>query len=213
MDELSGANGIIIQGISYDLKSLEQFIWQKLVNGAVKPKHNFHTMVVSTVNLECESTIRTVVNRKVDEKNKIIYFYTDKRSRKFKNLLNSNKLSLLLYDSRQQTQVVIKAIATLHTNDFLANEKWNSLNLRSRSAYMSVSEPNSMVGFPTNGLDEKFNLLEPTLLESDLYSQNFTVISCQVLEIEFLQLQKTGHRKAIYSYLNGEFFFSSWLIP
>jgi general stress protein 26 len=59
------------------------------------------------------AALRIVVNRKVDESNKTIYFHTS-RSRKFSDLEQDNRISLLFYDARQRVQIVVKAFATLH---------------------------------------------------------------------------------------------------
>jgi general stress protein 26 len=52
-------------------------------------------MCVGTID-ENTAALRIVVNRKVDESNKTIYFHTDNRSRKFSDLEQDNRISFVL---------------------------------------------------------------------------------------------------------------------
>jgi pyridoxine/pyridoxamine 5'-phosphate oxidase len=70
-------------------------------------KNGFRTMCVGTVDVKA-AALRIVVNRKVDEVHKTIYFHTDNRSRKYIDLIKDNRISLLFYDARQRVQIVVK---------------------------------------------------------------------------------------------------------
>jgi hypothetical protein len=70
-------------------------------------KNGFRTMCVGTVDENKAAALR-VVNRKVDEVHKTIYFHTDNRSRKYIDLIKDNRISLLFYDARQRVQIVVK---------------------------------------------------------------------------------------------------------
>jgi general stress protein 26 len=59
-------------------------------------------MCVGTIDEKKHCRTTNVVNRKVDESNKTIYFHTDNRSRKFSDLEQDNRISLLFYDARQK---------------------------------------------------------------------------------------------------------------
>jgi general stress protein 26 len=63
-------------------------------------KNGFRTMC--TVDENKAAALRIVVNRKVDEVHKTIYFHTDNRSRKYIDLIKDNRISLLFYDARQR---------------------------------------------------------------------------------------------------------------
>jgi pyridoxamine 5'-phosphate oxidase len=206
-------NFIIINDIQHDLASIEALAWKKLVNGSVKKKNGFRTMCVGTVNENNEASIRIVVNRKVDEPNKTIYFYTDNRSRKFQDLLRDNRLSLLFYDARQKIQIMVKAHATLHTNDLLATDKWRTTSPQARLGYMTFEAPNTKSENPTLGYDERFSEIKPTELESDPYQKNFSVIACTVYELEFLYLDYLGNRKANFYYKKGLLDNCFWTVP
>ncbi len=206
-------NGIIINDTNYNLESLESLIWKKLVNGSVKKKNGFRTMCVGTVDENNLSSLRIVVNRKVNEQAKIINFHTDNRSRKYVHLEKDNRLSLLFYDARQKVQIVIKAIVTIHTNDALSIDRWKATSAQARLGYMTIDAPSTKCNKPTLGYDERFSEVKPTVEESDAFSKNFSVVACQVYELEFLYLDFSGNRKAHFFYKNGQIFDCFWAVP
>ena len=206
-------NEIIINKINYNLKSLEELAWKKLVNGSVKKKNGFRTMCVGTSSKNSEASIRIVINRKVDESKKTIYFHTDNRSRKYQDLQVDNRISLLFYDARQRVQIMVKAHATLHNNDALSSDRWKATSPQARLGYMTIEPPNTKSDIPTLGYDKRFSEIKPTDIESDPYQKNFTVISCQVYELEFLYLDYLGNRKANFYYKNGVLDNFFWAVP
>jgi pyridoxamine 5'-phosphate oxidase len=206
-------NNISINAISYNLKEIEQLVWKKLVNGSVKKKNGFRTMCVGTIGENADSNLRIVINRKVDEVSKKIFFYTDIRSRKFSDLTVDNRVSLLFYDARQSIQIVIKANAKLHTNDNLKNDRWQATSSQARLGYMTIDAPNTKSEIPTLGYEERFATIKPTNEESDLYKENFAVIECEAYEVEFLYLNFSGNRKANFYYKNGLLIDSFWAVP
>ena len=207
------ANTITINSIAYNLNDLEQYVWKKLVNGAIKKKNGCRTMCVATISKSHECNVRTVVNRKVDELQKKIFFHTDVRSRKFADLQNDNQVSLLFYDTRQNMQVAIKASAKIHTNNELAQNRWQATSLKARLAYMTVDEPNTKSALPTLGYADQYLIQVPTEAESDAFKLNFAVIECDAHSIEFLWLHFSGNRKANFNYKNGVIENAYWAVP
>jgi pyridoxamine 5'-phosphate oxidase len=204
---------IVINDIHYDLDGLEQLAWKQLVSGAARSKDGFHTLCVATMNTEGEPTLRTVVHRKADEIVKKIFFHTDTRSRKFQDLQRDSRLSMLFYDAHRRIQMTLKATATLHTTDALAEDRWRATNAQSRRCYMTIDAPNTTADFPTVGYDKRFAKTDPTEDESCAFRQNFAVVECQTHHLEFLFLHHTGNRKAIFKYENGVLKESFWAVP
>lgn len=204
---------ITINDTKYNLQGIESLAWKKLVNGSVKKKNGFRTMCVGTVDANNTSAIRIVVNRKVDEVHKTIYFHTDNRSRKHKDLIKDNRISLLFYDARQRVQIVVKAHATLHTNDALSNDRWKATSPQARLGYMTLEPPNTRSDQQTLGYKERFAITKPTDEESNPFEKNFTVVACKVYELEFLFLDFHGNRKANFYYENGIATDCFWAVP
>lgn len=209
----SSDQSIYINSISYNLQEIEELAWKKLVNGSIKKKNGFRTMFVGTINEIGEATLRTVVNRKVDQINKTIYFHTDIRSRKIENLQNDNRISILFYDSKQRTQIAVKAIAILHIDNDLQKNRWQATSSQARLGYMTIDAPNTASLEPTLGYNEKFSVEKPTNEESDLFKENFVVVACLVYELEFLYLDFLGNRKANFFYDDKMLTNSFWAVP
>lgn len=197
----------------YNLQELESLAWKKLVNGAVKKKNGFRNMYVATMNGNGEASIRTVVNRKVDEFDKKIYFHTDIRSRKIESLKIDNRVSLLFYDAKQRVQITIKAHVILHVNNDMQKNRWQATSPQARLGYMTVDAPNTKSDDPTLGYDDKFATNKPSDAESDIFKENFVVVECHVYELEFLYLDYLGNRKANYFYKNGIMIDNFWAVP
>lgn len=206
-------DSIRINDTDYNLESIESLAWKKLVNGSVKKKNGFRTMCVGTVGENNSVFLRTVINRKVDETQKIIFFHTDNRSRKFHDLQNDNSISLLFYDARQRIQIVVKARVNFHTNDDVANERWNATSPQARLGYMTIAPPNTKSEKPILGYEERFSVIKPTNEESDLFKKNFSVIACYVYELEFLYLDFHGNRKANFYYKDKFLTDCYWTVP
>jgi pyridoxine/pyridoxamine 5'-phosphate oxidase len=206
-------DSITISDIKYDLQSLEALAWKKLLNGSVKKKNGFRTMCASTVNKNNEASLRIVINRKVDEAKKTIYFYTDNRSRKFYDLQKDNRISLLFYDPRQKVQIVVKAYTKFHTDNLLSKDKWKSTSAQARLGYMTILPPNTKSITTTLGYENRFSDVKPTDEESNLYENNFSVIACEVYDLEFLYLDYLGNRKANFYYKNGDLTDCYWVVP
>ena len=170
---------ITINDTKYNLQGIESLAWKKLVNGSVKKKNGFRTMCVGTVDENKAAAIRIVVNRKVDEVHKTIYFHTDNRSRKHSDLIKDDRISLLFYDARQRVQIVVKAHATLHTNDALSNDRWKATSPQARLGYMTLEPPNTRSDQPTLGYEERFAITKPTDEESNPFEKKLYCSSLQ----------------------------------
>ncbi len=206
-------NCIKINYTNYDLLAIEALAWKKLVNGSVKKKNGFRTMCVGTRNENNTASLRIVVNRKVDEVQKTIFFHTDNRSRKFYDLQKDNRISLLFYDARQRVQITVKAHAAFHTNDVVAKDRWRATSPQARLGYMTNEPPNTKSDKPTLGYEERFSEIKPTDAESDAFEQNFSVVACKVYELEFLYLDYLGNRKANFCYDNAILMDRFWTVP
>jgi len=204
---------ITINEVKFDLQSLEGLAWKKLLNGSIKKKNGFRTMCVGTIDENNAAALRIVVNRKVDEVQKTIFFHTDNRSRKYNDLTKDNRISLLFYDARQRVQIVVKAYATIYSNNALVNDRWKATSPQARLGYMTNEPPNTKSDQPTLGYDEHFAITKPTDDESNPFEKNFSVVSCTVYELEFLYLDFHGNRKANFYYENSVLVRGHWAVP
>lgn len=200
---------VIIYNISYSIDELEKDCWNRLINGAIKSRDPFHTPCVATIN-KGDVSLRTVVMRKALPLSREIRFHTDTRSHKWKELEADNTISALFYDASSRIQLRVQGKAVLHFKNEITTEAWHKTVLSSRRCYLTALSPSSFSDFPTSGLSEEIEQENFTIEESEIGQQNFGVVSIQVASIEWLWLNHSGHRRALFDYVEGSY---RWMIP
>jgi pyridoxamine 5'-phosphate oxidase len=203
---------IKINGINFDLADIEKDCWIRMLNGSLKSKDALHNPVVANIENGIVS-MRTVVLRKVDTKNKTILLHTDIRSGKWKGLEKNNVVSWLFYDAQSRYQIRVGGIAKLHYNDSIADEAWGRSSANSRKIYLGDEAPSEISDIPTSGLDAKFESNNPTVEETEIGRKNFGVVVTKANWIDWLWLSSGGHRRAKFEYDAELNLKGSWLLP
>ena len=204
-------DSVIINQIPYNLDSILEDCWHRLINGANSSKHSFHNPSIATINGSFPE-IRTVVLRKVIPQEKTLIFHTDYRSPKINQIKKNNTICWLFYDAKSRIQIRLKTVATIHYQDDISLKRWNESRLESRKIYLVNPAPSTMVKSPTDGLSEHLN--NKDLTEENLTPgyENFAVVKNRVIEIDWLFLNHDGHRRA--KFLLGENEVEKyWMIP
>ena len=205
-------NSVQIDGIQYDLTALEKDCWLRLLNGSLSYKNPLHNPVVANNSIK-GINLRTVVLRKVDTLTKELFFHTDIRSGKWKELREDNSISWHFYNPAGKLQIRLSGNVTLHQDDAIANEAWSNSKMSSRKVYMGESGPSAIIALPASGLSQKFETDDPSPEESEAGRKNFGVVSAQINWMEWLWLNSKGHRRATFVYSSPENFEANWLIP
>ena len=213
MSKLITDDKVIINDIPYRLDDIERLSWRMLYHGVLMSRNPMHYMGVATYG-ESGINLRTVVLRHADPDGKILRFHTDVRSGKWRDLQADPRVSLLLYDNPEKTQLRLTGIAFLHTDDALVEEAWEKTALYSRRCYLSVEAPSAFSEIPTSGLPESYSDANPSIEESTLGRKNFGVVVVQAQSLDWLNLNAHGHRRAKYFYDEaGNVSRATWLVP
>lgn len=195
-----------------DLANIETDCWQRMFNGTGQGTHPFRTAVVGNADAD-KVHMRTVVVRKVNTIRKHVSFYTDTRSVKWKQLQHQPGCSLLFYDPNEQIQIRLSGNASLHQLDELADKAWSETGITNRRNYLSDSAPSTSSPVATDGLDAIKEIESLSLAETEKGCKNFGVVVIAVDWMEWLWLNREGHRRAIFNYTTDGSFTASWLIP
>ena len=173
-----------------DLDKGELKIWDLLAQGVVNKKSKFHTPTLSTVNGNMINS-RTIILRKVDNKTKMLFFYSDSRSRKVLNIIQNNNVTVHLYEPRFKLQVQLYGHAKIENNSEKTKNIWSSLNSFSKKNYLSALSPGEKI----DSLDDlKYN----TDNEEAFY--NFSLIYFKVSKLECLQLSDIKNIRVEFVY-------------
>jgi hypothetical protein len=171
------------------LDEAERDAWDRLLAGASRASHPFHTMSVATVGLDGTPQCRTVVLRKVSREARELWFHTDARSPKVRELQQSPVASLLLYDAAEKTQVRLDCRVRVHTQDEAAKARWEASKASSRLCYSNpipstvrVEAPPAAATVDTGGFER------------------FAAVRCTARRLEWLLLRASGHVRAEFHY-------------
>ena len=149
--------------------------------------------------------------RKALATEKTLIFHTDYRSPKLNQIVKNDKISWLFYDQKAKIQLRIKTNATVHHNDEITLKQWFAARSESKKTYSVKPAPSAISDFSTDGLSE-FKETELSDKQLDTGYQNFAVIKCMVKELDWLYLNKDGHRRAKFIFQNDTVK-QYWLIP
>jgi pyridoxine/pyridoxamine 5'-phosphate oxidase len=172
--------------------------------GAADRRSPFHTMTVATVREDGSPSARTVVLRSFDRAKRTLSFHCDARTRKFAELKRSPRFAAHFYDAGAKLQLRLDCEAALHSNDTVSEQAWAVSQPMSRECYRQAAAPGSALDDPAEASASAKEAVEAF--------KNFAVISGRILALEWLYLASAGHRRALFTWRDGELR-QSWLAP
>ena len=193
----------------FSLKNIHKQIWQNLSMGIENSTSTFHYPNICTINNEGYPSIRTVVLRKIDKINYKLFFNTDIRSLKWKELQNSSFITAHFYDNKLKTQLRIYGKPKLHYKNNEWEEAWKNTKNMSRECYASPYAPSIIINEPKI-IDNTFSQLNKNKL--DKFKVNFGRIEIKIKHIDWLYLKHSGHRRAKFIYDENKITMN-WLAP
>ncbi len=194
-----------------NLNKVYSKIWDLLILGLKNRNAPFHIPVFICGNKE-KNDGRIVVLRGVNEKEKKIWFHSDIRSNKMKNLKYNSNATLLFYDKVEKVQLRIGVNTKINYQNDITEKSWKKTTLMSRQCYLGEKAPGSNSLEPSSGLTENIDNLKYSLEESEVGYKNFCVIETFIKSIEWLYLAAKGHRRAYFTFKNNSVE-KKWLIP
>ena len=186
-------------------------IWFMLEQGATHSDDPFHWPVLGTTARE-GCSLRTVILRQVKVPDRILVCHTDARSAKVQEIMNCSQTSWLFYHPKKKIQLRILGYATLHAHDAYADRQWADTSITSRLNYCTSQPPGARIGKPSSGLPDFLLNKIPTLLKTERCRKNFMVIVVHVFSIDWLLLNITGNRRALFKW-DKDRLRSTWLVP
>jgi len=186
---------------------------KELLTESVKDRHHpFHTPVFTNININNLCDSRIIVLRHFDPEKYILNFHADFRSPKVTNLSQNKNSLFLFYDLYLKIQLRIKTISNVNNQNDTAKIMWDKTSLMSRKCYLTKKAPSSITDIPEDGIDLDLKGKEPTKADSEIGYKNFTVIENKIVEIDWLYLDASGHRRLNIKLNNKKPSFD-WIIP
>jgi pyridoxamine 5'-phosphate oxidase len=186
--------------------------WTLWVRGGVDRRSAFHTPVVATVDDAGAPQARVMVLRQADREMRSLRFHTDTRSGKVEQLAAMPDISVLGYDAASKIQLRVRGTGVIHQTGEAVEAAWAKTGLPSRKCYLARAAPGSISDAPTSGLDDGYDVRDPTLVESMPGRAHFSILLVSVDSIEWVYLAATGHRRARFDW-TGTDWRKEWLVP
>jgi pyridoxamine 5'-phosphate oxidase len=183
-----------------DLAATLQTAFALLARGVADRRSHFHTPVLGTVGRDGRPRLRTLVLRGFDAAERTLRLHTDNRTEKAADILTQPRVSLLGYDPGQRVQMRLDALATLHTDDAVADAGWAASRDFSRMAYAVEPAPGRPAAEPP-----------PAPLDPAAGRPNFAVILLRFDRLEWLWLAAEGHQRALFTWDAEPN--AAWLVP
>jgi len=192
------------------LEEIHTHVWGTLARGGADAKHPYHFPVMATCK-QNEAHQRTLVLRKVGIEKRLLLCYSDVRTQKVEDINLVQLSNWLFYNHQDKEQLRVRTRVVLHHQDELCREIWNNIPPKNRADYIGPMAPGSITESYTANLPDNF-MESPTEANTAQGWKNFSVIECEVYEIDFLKLMKGGHLRALFSWKENAWE-HNWLAP
>lgn len=184
-----------------DLRAVRDTAFALLARGVGDRRHPFHTPTLASIGLDGAPRARTLVLRGFDASARLIRLHSDRRSEKFAELTRDPRCAVHFYDPAGQIQIRLEGIASLHSEDVVAEAAWAASRPFSRMCYAIEPAPGTAIAAP------------PAAPQDEAAGRpNFGVVLLHMHSLEWLWLAADGHRRARLDWLPGEER-ATWLVP
>ena len=188
---------------------LSRKIWVQLQRASVDRHHEWRTPVLASLGRDGSVQARTVVLRRADIEAKRLLFYTDRRSPKVLELKANPAASLVFWSRRLSWQIRVQVSTHVFEAGPMVDSAWASVAQSPAAGdYLSSAPPGSVFPAPAVAPETPAGLegLQPPELHSGPH--HLAVVCSDVLSIDWLELSRAGHRRALLT--TGA---PQWLVP
>ena len=195
---------------SSSLPEILDHVWGLLVRGGADKKHPYHYPALATYGTDGLQQ-RIVVLRKTIQADRQLRSYSDARTQKIEDLQQQPEAHWLFYDHGSKEQIRARTRLTLHRQDALAKELWDTIPPKGRGDYIGPVAPGTRTEQYTDNLPEAFEE-EPTEENTRVGLDHFVVMEGEVVALDYLKLMHEGHVRAQFDWQDGEWA-SHWTAP
>lgn len=166
----------------------------------------FHTPVISSLN-EKEISSRVMVLRDHIASKRVIRFHSDFRSDKVRELKDNKTISVIGYDPNLKTQIRLTGKAKINHMNKSSKKAWEESQAISKKCYSVKDGSSTQMHKP-----ELYDFHMKDVSVEDGY-ENFCTIEIYYESLEFLYLQRQGHRRCKFKWNSKGKLQSFWLVP
>ncbi|MEX8496068.1 pyridoxamine 5'-phosphate oxidase family protein [Sphaerotilus sp.] len=186
-----------------ELQAQGTALWAELVRAAGMHGHPWRQLVLATTCAVRGAQARTVVLREVDPAARELVIYTDTRSPKVAQLDRDPRAQIVCWSAALGWQLRLGCLVTSESDGLDVTSRWAMLrHTRAAQDYLSPLAPGSVLSVPGDSSGTAPGAVRGT----------FTLLRVQVQEMDWLSLDPTGHRRAVFDYRDAVPC-ARWLVP
>jgi hypothetical protein len=177
-------------------------IWKELGRASLDRHHEWRTPVLACIDANGLPDARTVVLRQVDVVTGQLTFYTDSRSSKVAQLQAQDSAVLVFWSARLNWQLRVRVACSVITSGPEVEAIWQGVKQSAAAGdYLSPRPPGAVLP-PDRGMAGAAEA------KASAPAHNLALLRAQVLQMDWLELSREGHRRAQLSANTWD-----WLTP
>jgi pyridoxamine 5'-phosphate oxidase len=177
-------------------------IWKELGRASLDRHHEWRTPVLASTDEDGLPVARTVVLWRVDAGAGQLTFYTDSRSPKVAQLQAQASAMLVFWSARLSWQLRVRVACSVITSGPEVDTLWQGVKQSAAAGdYLSPLPPGAVL--PPGGVTADAAM---AIVPASMHS--FALLRAQVLQMDWLELSRDGHRRAQLSANTWD-----WLTP
>ncbi|WP_175655334.1 pyridoxamine 5'-phosphate oxidase family protein [Burkholderia ambifaria] len=183
-------------------------LWSCLESGVGTQRSPFTMMQAATLGLDGAPKVRTIVLRQVSRADRLLAFHTDARSEKVAELRRDPRIAVVANDLDALVQIRAEGVASICDDEAQRRAIWQSSRPHTLLLYRAPLRP----GTPVESPEEAHATPSPGDAPTDDGYRNFCLVHVTVTRIDWLELARGGHRRAIFD-LNDDGYEGRWIAP
>ncbi|WP_175717542.1 pyridoxamine 5'-phosphate oxidase family protein [Burkholderia anthina] len=185
-------------------------LWSCLASGVGAQRSPFTMLQAATLGLDGAPKVRTIVLRHVSRADRLLSFHTDVRSEKVAELRRDPRIAIVANDLDALVQIRVEGVAAICEDDAQRRAIWQSSRPHTLLLYRAPLRPGTPIASPDAAHVAASQ--RPGTLPADDGYRNFCLLHVTVARIDWLELARTGHRRAVFD-LNSDGYAGRWVAP
>ncbi|NIF39740.1 pyridoxamine 5'-phosphate oxidase [Burkholderia sp. Tr-862] len=183
-------------------------LWSCLESGVGTQRSPFTMVQAATLGLDGAPKVRTIVLRQVSRADRLLAFHTDARSEKVAELRRDPRIAVVANDLDALVQIRAEGVASICDDEAQRRAIWQSSRSHTLLLYRAPLRP----GTPIDSPEEAHITSSPGTAPTDDGYRNFCLVHVTVTRIDWLELARGGHRRAVFD-VNDDGYAGRWIAP
>ncbi|KHK59651.1 pyridoxamine 5'-phosphate oxidase [Burkholderia sp. A9] len=183
-------------------------VWSCLESGVSTQRSPFTMLQAATLGVDGAPKVRTIVLRQVSRADRQLSFHTDVRSEKVAELRRDPRIAIVANDLDALVQIRAEGVASICDDEAQRRAIWQSSRPHTLLLYRAPLRP----GTPIESPEDVHVAASQSAAATDDGYQNFCLLHVTVTRIDWLELARSGHRRAVFD-LNDDGYEGRWIAP